>query len=132
DPGLAGPGPVVDSSVLDSSVPDRNGAAVSVTIISTRAAGDRLRVSKVRIQLVPDIVPASQASSASRVDLCPSYGGANLGAAEVAFGGETQERRGLSEGFPDGMPGQLGLVRAVLGQLPLPSALGQGGKRGLA
>jgi hypothetical protein len=56
DPGLAGPGPVVDSSVVD-----RNGAAVSVTIIVTRA------VSKVRIQLVPDTVPASQASSASRL-----------------------------------------------------------------
>jgi len=69
DPGLAGPGPVVDSSVLDSSVPDRNGAAVPVTIISTRAAGDRLRVSKVRIQLVPDIVPASQASSATSARL---------------------------------------------------------------
>ena len=55
DPGLAGPGPVADSSVVD-----RNGAAVSVTIIVTRA------VSKVRIQLVPDTVPASRASSASR------------------------------------------------------------------
>jgi len=53
DPGL--PGPV---TVLDSSVVDRDGAAVSVTIVITRAAGDRLqrgrRVSKVRIQLVPD------------------------------------------------------------------------------
>jgi hypothetical protein len=54
-----GPGPVVDSSVLGSSVVDRDGAAVSVTIVITRAAGDRLqrgrRVSKVRIQLVPDV-----------------------------------------------------------------------------
>ena len=71
DPGLAGPGPVVDSgSVVDSSVVDGNGPAVSVTIITIRAAGDRLqrlrRVSQVRIQLVPGIVPASQASSASR------------------------------------------------------------------
>ena len=80
DPGLAGPGPVVvssvdDSSVDDSSVVDGNGAAVSVTIIITRAAGDRLqrarRVSQVRIQLVPDLVPASQASSASRVVVTP-------------------------------------------------------------
>jgi hypothetical protein len=65
DPGLAGPGPVVDSSVVDG-----NAAAVSVTIITTRAAGDRLqrarRVSQIRIQLVPGIVPASQASSVSR------------------------------------------------------------------
>ena len=80
DPGLAGPGPVldsrvVDSSVVDSRVVDGNGAAVSVTIIITRAAGDRLqwarRVSRVRIQLVPDLVPASQASSASRVAVTP-------------------------------------------------------------
>jgi hypothetical protein len=81
DPRLAGPGPVVDSSVVDSrvddsSVVDGNGAAVSVAIIIiTRAAGDRLqwarRVSQVRIQLVPDLVPASQASSASRVVVTP-------------------------------------------------------------
>jgi len=86
DPGLAGPGPVVDSSVVvssvdvssvdDSRVVDGNGAAVSVAIIIiTRAAGDRLqwarRVSQVRIQLVPDLVPASQASSASRVVVTP-------------------------------------------------------------
>ena len=73
-PGAAGPGPIIDSSVDDSSV-DGNGAAVSVTIIITRAAGDRLqwarRVSQVRIQLVPDLVPASQASSASRVVVTP-------------------------------------------------------------
>jgi len=73
-PGLAGPGPIIDSRVVDSSV-DGNGAAVSVTIIITRAAGDRLqwarRVSQVRIQLVPDLVPASQASSASRVVVTP-------------------------------------------------------------
>ncbi len=37
DPGLTGPGRVVDSSVVDG-----NAAAVSVTIIITRAAGDRL------------------------------------------------------------------------------------------
>jgi hypothetical protein len=65
DPGLAGPGPVVDS----------NGPAVSVTVITIRAAGDRLqrlrRVSQVRIQLVPGIVPASQASSVSRVAVTP-------------------------------------------------------------
>ena len=75
DPGLTGPGPVVDSSVVGSSVVDRNGAAVSVTVIITRAAGDRLqrarRVSQVRIQLVPGIVPASQASSVSRVVVTP-------------------------------------------------------------
>ena len=75
DPGLAGPGPVVDSSVVDSSVLDSNGPAVSVTIITIRAAGDRLqrprRVSQVRIQLVPGIVPASQASSVSRVAVTP-------------------------------------------------------------
>jgi hypothetical protein len=69
DPGLTGPGPVVGSSVVGGSVVDHNGAAVSVTIITTRAAGDRLqrarRVSQVRIQLVPGIVPASQASSVS-------------------------------------------------------------------
>jgi hypothetical protein len=70
DPGLTGPGPVVDSSVVDG-----NAAAVSVTIITTRAAGDRLqrarRVSQIRIQLVPGIVPASQASSVSRVVVTP-------------------------------------------------------------
>jgi hypothetical protein len=80
DPGLAGPGPVVDSSVVDSSVVDSsvvdsNGPAVSVTVITIRAAGDRLqrlrRVSQVRIQLVPGIVPASQASSVSRVAVTP-------------------------------------------------------------
>ena len=74
-PGAAGPGPIIDSSVLDDSSVDGNGAAVSVTIIITRAAGDRLqwarRVSQVRIQLVPDLVPASQASSASRVVVTP-------------------------------------------------------------
>ena len=68
DPGLTGPGRVVDSSILDSN-------AVSVTIITTRAAGDRLqrarRVSQIRIQLVPGIVPASQASSVSRVVVTP-------------------------------------------------------------
>jgi len=42
DPGLTGPGRVVDSSVVDSSVVDGNAAAVSVTISTTRAAGDRL------------------------------------------------------------------------------------------
>ena len=67
DPGLTGPGRVVDSSILDSN-------AGSVTVI-TRAAGDRLRrarrVSQVRIQLVPGIVPASQASSVSRVVVTP-------------------------------------------------------------
>jgi hypothetical protein len=56
DPGLTGPGPVVDSSVVDG-----NAAAVSVTIITTRAAGDRLqrarRVSQIRIQLAPPPVP---------------------------------------------------------------------------
>ena len=68
DPGLTGPGRVVDSSILDSN-------AVSVTIITTRAAGDRLqwarRVSQISIQLVPGIVPASQASSVSRVVVTP-------------------------------------------------------------
>ena len=58
DPGLPGPVTVLDSSVVNSRVVDGNGAAVSVTIVITRAAGDRLqrgrRVSKVRIQLVPD------------------------------------------------------------------------------
>ena len=48
EPGFAGPGPVVDRSVVDRSVvdrrlPDRNGTAVSVAIITTRAAGDRLQ-----------------------------------------------------------------------------------------
>ena len=43
DPGLAGPGPIVASSVVASTVFDGNGPAVSVTIITIRAADDRLQ-----------------------------------------------------------------------------------------
>ena len=54
---------------------DGNGAAMPATIKHHPAAGDRhhrtRRVSKVRIPLVPDIVPASQASRVSRAAVTP-------------------------------------------------------------
>jgi hypothetical protein len=60
---------------LPHSVLDGHGTAVSVTIDARPTAGGRhrrsRRVSKVRIQLVPGVVPASQASSASRVVVTP-------------------------------------------------------------
>ena len=70
-PGLASP----VSVIIRAGIVDGNGAAMSATISTTvqRASaghGPR-RMSKVRIQLVPGVVPASQASSASRVVVTP-------------------------------------------------------------
>ena len=53
-----------------------------------------------------------------------------LRAAEVAFGDEAKERRGLREGLPDGMTRQFGLVSQDTG--PDPGALTPAGYPRLA